>query len=624
MKQNVTILLFLILMVCNANAQVTGSDTPWSFDLEATPPMSDIILPPINSDSLLLEDQHTSYPLRYAVYRSVNTNIYDVNYIEHALGRIWRVRLESSGAYSLGVYFGKFQLAEGARLYMYDDAKNIFSEAYTCANNKQSGSFALQECKGNHIIIELNEPYNISGENHLFIESISHAYKNVYNGLLFPSGNIRSKSTEEPTGITCPLGETFRQERHAVCKLTFKVNDFAYFCTGTLLNTTKQDGTPYLLTANHCFDNNETAQTMVAYFNDEKEDCNGSYAEIHSISGAELVATNKETDFTLVKLSSVPPPECKAYYAGWSRDTSISSGVSIIHHPDGTHKRIATDNEPPVTNPGITSFGDYVSQPYSLWITSWDFGATEGGSSGCPLFDDNKRVIGYLHAGSNTYDFFKRFATAWDYGSSDSTKLQPWLDPDNTGAAFLDGFVYESVTETDFSVDENNRCIEEDIKLNDKTLFAPTSWEWQIEPETFSFQGGTDNYSQNPIVRFYSTTAYDITLITSNEFGTDTLVKPGFISFNPNDADACASIANNPLGARFDEVYYNALEKRIYFNAGNAETDKIYISDISGRKVKSITPISSNYIDVSDLSPEVYIFYFVKGSESFSSKVIIK
>ncbi|MGB0917986.1 MAG: T9SS type A sorting domain-containing protein, partial [Flavobacteriales bacterium] len=78
-------------------------------------------------------------------------------------------------------------------------------------------------------------------------------------------------------------------------------------------------------------------------------------------------------------------------------------------------------------------------------IGAWEEGTTEPGSSGSPLFDQNKRIVGQLYGGSascnllNDPDYYGKFSTSWD-GPSNSTRLRNWLDPDNTGTSTVDGY----------------------------------------------------------------------------------------------------------------------------------------------------------------------------------------
>jgi len=79
------------------------------------------------------------------------------------------------------------------------------------------------------------------------------------------------------------------------------------------------------------------------------------------------------------------------------------------------------------------------------WVDAYEFGSTQGGSSGAPLFDQNKRIIGQLYGGQSNcsgttenglYDYFGRLGVSWGYGLSD------YLAPNSCGgqALVLDGW----------------------------------------------------------------------------------------------------------------------------------------------------------------------------------------
>ncbi|MBO7629582.1 MAG: T9SS type A sorting domain-containing protein, partial [Bacteroidales bacterium] len=91
-------------------------------------------------------------------------------------------------------------------------------------------------------------------------------------------------------------------------------------------------------------------------------------------------------------------------------------------------------------------------------VTTWTRanGTTEPGSSGAALFNKDKRIVGQLYAGSSSCvavahddsqegpggeDFFGKLSNSWtnNNSSSNSRKLKPWLDPNNTNATTLDG-----------------------------------------------------------------------------------------------------------------------------------------------------------------------------------------
>ena len=86
------------------------------------------------------------------------------------------------------------------------------------------------------------------------------------------------------------------------------------------------------------------------------------------------------------------------------------------------------------------------SAPGAFWrIEQWDVGVTEGGSSGAPLFNENKHIVGNL-TGGDAYcgypynDYFSKFHLDWDYYPQQERQLKYWLDSLGTGQTSLEGF----------------------------------------------------------------------------------------------------------------------------------------------------------------------------------------
>lgn len=159
-------------------------------------------------------------------------------------------------------------------------------------------------------------------------------------------------------------------------------------------------------------------------------------------TGAFFRAGYQPSDFCLVELDETPPPLSNVYFAGWERTNSAPSSGVAIHHPEGDIKKISFENQPLV----ITSFFEILvpGDGTHLRVIDWDVGTTEPGSSGCPLFNEDKRIVGQLHGGdaacfNNESDWFGRFFYSWTGGSSPPTRLSDWLDPLGTGQTTLDG-----------------------------------------------------------------------------------------------------------------------------------------------------------------------------------------
>jgi PKD repeat protein len=81
----------------------------------------------------------------------------------------------------------------------------------------------------------------------------------------------------------------------------------------------------------------------------------------------------------------------------------------------------------------------------------------------------------------------------------------------------------------DFSGLPTTIDIGQSVNFTDFSVNTPTTWQW-------TFEGGTPSTSgdENPSgVIYTSAGSYDVTLIVSNDFGSDTIVKENYITVNP-------------------------------------------------------------------------------------------
>lgn len=379
--------------------------------------------------------------------------------------RIWQVRIISPGAYSLGMIFNTFRLEPGISVFVYDPELRDVKGALTSQNNKRSGILPVGHLLGDELIVEMQVPAGQEYYGELEVESVSHAFldlKSLAGGEDCEPGTFGC-SQSCMIDVNCEEGSEWQTEKRAVVRI-FTTNQY---CTGVLVNNTARDGTPYVLTAEHCLNRDFYAQRSVFLFNYESPGCYGVDGPTNmSLSGSDIVAVGDSIDFSLVKLTSEVPLEYEPFYAGWDLDTPQSSSTVTIHHPWGDVKKITIDaNFPSIPSKQedvpYTDLEDYKYFSY-WWIRRWDVGSTEGGSSGSPLFNQAGKVIGVLSGGmarcgdsisydtdnnrviyDNTFnydDYYAQLNYAWDYSVLPEASLKPWLDPTNSGVSELSGY----------------------------------------------------------------------------------------------------------------------------------------------------------------------------------------
>lgn len=393
-------------------------------------------------------DQHKDQPYRFGVEHETS---FDLNnsgriLIDPATGReIWQLGIHCPEALSISIRFDEFRIPKGGEVFIWSADRKEFLGSFDHRNNKPSGILALGLIHGDKIIIEYSYPSDADNRGALRVGQVVHSYRpfatspfvqealEQIRGPFGDSGNCE-------VNVNCPEGADWQIEKRAVALI---VEGGSGLCTGSLVNNTANDGTPYFLTANHCIQGSNT-NNWVFYFNHEAANCNGSNGPTTDlISGAEVVANNGDSDFALLLLDETPPPSYNVQYAGWDATDSENEVESAccIHHPAGDVKKISFEDDAPYHN---TSAGADV-----WFVDNWELAVTEGGSSGSPLFNQDHRIIGQLYGGlsgcigsqgNGFYDYFGRFGVSWDNSASASSRLRDWLDPGNTGVLVLDGY----------------------------------------------------------------------------------------------------------------------------------------------------------------------------------------
>lgn len=377
-------------------------------------------------------------PWRFGYEHTVSFNLQNIG-VWHILpngNRIWLLEIESTGALSLNLVFDQFHLPKGATLQLYNPKTATYTAAYTHLNNNPHNLLGTTLVQGENLVVEYFEPQNVSGQGQLQIGTVVHGYKPLssYN----PTRGLNDAG-DCNYDVKCPLGLGWEDQINS----TAMIVNGGGICTGALINNTLMDGTPYFLTANHCLGNpgswvyrfNWDSPVAICAAVGNSVDPGTPYNEVN---GGTLRANNAGSDFALIELNAVPTGDI--YYAGWDRTGAVPTEVTGIHHPRGDVKKICRDNNPAVSTTWQSS---------QVWeITDWDLGVTEPASSGSPLFDQNHRIIGQLYGGTaacsgttdnNQDDNYGRLAVSWD-GTSATTRLKDWLDPNNSQLTTIDGF----------------------------------------------------------------------------------------------------------------------------------------------------------------------------------------
>jgi hypothetical protein len=372
------------------------------------------------------------------------------NWIDTNKGiRIWRLEIFSKDAKGLSLFFEDFKLERDVMIFLYDPELDVILGGFNHQNNKKYGFLQTAFVPGERIIIEMQVKGSKGSYGKFSIGSVSHAFVDVFgtggerDGFYGTSGFCQRD-------VSCSEGDEWQLQRRAVCRVFYKVElNRTEICSGSLINNTAEDGKPYFYTANHSIGNGFEASTAVFYFGYEAQNCEGEDVDaIFTISAADIVATSDSLDFSLLLLSDNPPESYKPYFAGWSLSEDPPMKSVAIHHPRGDVKKISVDNDPALVEYQLEDPPLFVTQEpikNSMWrVESWETGATEGGSSGSPLFNDEKLIVGNLRGGvSDCFipenDYFSKFYLHWDYHDDPQKQLKIWLDSEGKAVSSLQG-----------------------------------------------------------------------------------------------------------------------------------------------------------------------------------------
>lgn len=428
--------LCVLWMFGAASAQISQGGTPFSFSRALSSAVPTATMTAVDAATLLAEDalQPKEEALRFAAELPVNLNLKNSGVWE-ALGngdRIWRLRISSPGAYTIGLLYDSWYLPKNGTLFIYNDDRSYVIGAFTAFNNWHEGTNITQPVKGDAITLELYETAAEFGQTQLSIAQVNHDYRGLF------SRNERAIDAFGSSGscnnnINCPEGAAWQNQKRGVAMI---LSGGSRICSGSLINNTALNQSPLFLTANHCL-GGETS--WVFMFNYESPSCaNVDGPTNQTVANSTRLATNVPSDFALLQLSSAVPGTYNPYFNGWNRVNTASTSSVGIHHPSGDIKKITFDNNAPGTNGWNGAGTDH-------WqIFNWEDGTTEGGSSGSPLFDQNGRITGQLHGGqascaNNVNDYYGKLAISWAGGGTNATRLSNWLDPVGSAPNTLDG-----------------------------------------------------------------------------------------------------------------------------------------------------------------------------------------
>ena len=261
-------------------------------------------------------------------------------------------------------------------------------------------------------------------------------------------------ATVETDAEDCHLDVTcypeWSRSANGVALIVIERSEGSGACSGTLLNNRQRDFRPYFLTAAHCVQSEEEAQSVTAFWLYQTQSCNGDPPDLRRVQqteGAGLLSTlggggrHPDGDMTLLQLVGVGDLRRGIVFQGWDATPQpVGAQVTGIHHPGsddwGFFKRISFGQIIP--DPGIGTSDDVYA------IVRYTQGAIEGGSSGSALFSNSETVVGVQSFGQqDVYDCSDApFYSGATHFSVFYPHIRPFIDstlPEISGGALSPG-----------------------------------------------------------------------------------------------------------------------------------------------------------------------------------------
>lgn len=588
-KVLIFVLTFAALLLANA---VCSQNQPFSFkNSELLSEIDNVVVAAPDMVQIMNEDasdEKNGEMYKVARILDVNMNMDNCGTTDVLADgtKIWRVRIACEGAKALKVMCEDFYIPNGAELFLYNENRQQVVNVDASNNPKFGTYYSPKMIQGDALYMEYVQPASVVGTPVFNINQIAYFYRGVdafvgYYAQKRETGFGDSENCE--VNVNCAVGSSWQDQKKGVAEIFIIMGWSGGFCTGSLVNNTANDGTPYFLTADHCggVDAANSVGQWEFYFNFEASGCTNPTSEpqYQTVTGCQIKARPSGnqasgTDFLLLQLNTTEDnlQTIGAYYNGWDRSTTGAQSGAGIHHPSGDIKKISFYTE------------QLVAQTYSNsntanghWWAKWQnnnsdiTGVTEGGSSGSPLFNGaNKLIVGTLTGGSsncsatgqNRSDMYGRFDLHWENGgTSNANRLKPWLDPNNTGAETCPGRYPGSGTDpepptpgnltADFTGNPTTVNVGGTVAFRDASTGNPTSWSW-------TFQGGnpSTSTSQNPSVVYSTAGTYNVSLTISDGTSEDTETKNAYITVNEN-GEINPPDPNGELAAAFVASSYN-------------------------------------------------------------------
>ena len=313
-------------------------------------------------------------------------------------GVVWGAEVQVASSERLRLHLSNVDLPVGTQMWVYDqDGKEV---AFDAAAVTQGSELWTPSVAGPAVRFEVRLPEGAVEGYGFKIDQVLELFDLDAKGAPVLGTGDASLSAKEDTSCarnaacysasTLSFMDVFKR---AAAYLEFVDGGLGYSCSGGLMNDTDSStNIPYLLTAHHCFSTQAAASTLEAFFDYITPTCSGSsqpsLSSLPRVNGATLLATGAPTDFTFLRLSSLPSG--RGLLGATNQAVTNSTLLYRLSFPLGASMGYSVSTM-------STSVDICSDAPRSRFLYSVrSLGAIFEGSSGSPVVRSDGLVVGQL------------------------------------------------------------------------------------------------------------------------------------------------------------------------------------------------------------------------------------
>ena len=168
------------------------------------------------------------------------------------------MEIESPNAEFISLIFSEFRIPENDEMYIYNRKKTILMGPFTSKNNPYDSMYAIDIIEDDNLILEYHRKKYNDAKGKIFISKVIHGL----NPLLRNDITSKERNTLQSNcyiDVNCPEGDGWDNQKNGTCFIlwlgyhpsnptVWRENPWA---SAALINNTRQDYTPYILTAEH-------------------------------------------------------------------------------------------------------------------------------------------------------------------------------------------------------------------------------------------------------------------------------------------------------------------------------------------------------------------------------------